>query len=470
MKIKKKREMEGIMFQKKRIATLTLGCKVNQYETDAVQELLSSAGYEIVEFQDSADVYLINTCSVTNVADRKSRQMLHRARKMNPEAVVIAMGCYVQSAAEELLQDPYVDLVVGNNKKKDIVSILEEYFRSSEKRPEVIDINDTEEYEELTIHEVSEHTRAYIKVQDGCNQFCSYCIIPFTRGRVRSRKMEDVLLEVEALAKNGYKEIVLTGIHLSSYGIDLWDRTEPDSGHMKKPVYGIEKSQLLELIQKVARIEGIERVRLGSLEPRIITKEFVTELVKVKEFCPHFHLSLQSGCDQTLQRMNRHYTCEEYKKSCELLREAFDRPALTTDIIVGFPGETQEEFDETYRYLEEIDLYEMHVFKYSRRKGTRADQMKEQVPEQEKSKRSGLLLAMTTEQKKRYEDSFLGETVDILLEEEYEENGVTYFTGHTKRYQKVAVLGESLNTNEIVMVELSGRLESGMLTGNVVFK
>ena len=334
----------------------------------------------------------------------------------------------------------------------------------------MIDINDTEEYEELTIHEVSEHTRAYIKVQDGCNQFCSYCIIPFTRGRVRSRKMEDVLLEVEALAKNGYKEIVLTGIHLSSYGIDLWDRTEPDSGHMKKPVYGIEKSQLLELIQKVAKIEGIERVRLGSLEPRIITKEFVTELVKVKEFCPHFHLSLQSGCDQTLQRMNRHYTCEEYKKSCELLREAFDRPALTTDIIVGFPGETQEEFDETYRYLEEIDLYEMHVFKYSRRKGTRADQMKEQVPEQEKSKRSGLLLAMTTEQKKRYEDSFLGETVDILLEEEYEENGVTYFTGHTKRYQKVAVLGESLNTNEIVMVELSGRLESGMLTGNVVFK
>ena len=463
-------EMEKIMLQKERrkIATLTLGCKVNKYETDAVQELLSSAGYEIVDFQEGADVYLVNTCSVTNIADRKSRQMLHRARKMNPDAIVIAMGCYVQAAADELLEDPYVDLVIGNNKKKDIVSILEEYFRSNEKRPEVIDINDTEEYEELTIHEVSEHTRAYIKVQDGCNQFCSYCIIPFTRGRVRSRKMEEVLKEVENLAKNGYKEIVLTGIHLSSYGIDLLDKVEKEDGSLRKPVYGIEKSQLLELIQKVADIEGIERVRLGSLEPRIITEEFATKLSNIKEFCPHFHLSLQSGCDATLQRMNRHYTCEDYKNSCNLLREKFDRPALTTDIIVGFPGETEEEFEETYRYLQEINLYEMHVFKYSRRKGTRADQMKDQVQEQEKAKRSSRLLEMTALQKKQYEDSFLGEQMDILTEEEYEEDGIEYVVGHTKRYQKVAIRAKGVQANEIIPVKLIGRLKSGMLFGEKI--
>ena len=455
------------MFQKKKIATLTLGCKVNQYETDAVQELLSAAGYEIVDFQQAADVYLVNTCSVTNVADRKSRQMLHRSRKMNQNAVVIAMGCYVQSAAEELLQDPYVDLVIGNNKKKDIVSILEEYFRSSEKRPEVIDINDTEEYEELTIHEVSEHTRAYIKVQDGCNQFCSYCIIPFTRGRVRSRKLEDVIKEVETLASNGYKEIVLTGIHLSSYGIDLWEQEETETGVIKKPVYGIEKSQLLELIQKVASVEGVERVRLGSLEPRIITEEFARELLNIKEFCPHFHLSLQSGCNQTLQRMNRHYTCEEYKASCDLLRQLFDRPAITTDIIVGFPGETEEEFEETYRYLEELSLYEMHIFKYSRRKGTRADQMKDQVPDQEKAKRSARLIAMTNQQKQQYEDTFLGECVEILLEEPMEYNGTHYMVGHTKRYQKVAVACSNQKENELVIVTITGRLENGMLEGIV---
>ena len=456
-----------IMEERRKVATLTLGCKVNQYETDAVQELLSAVGYEIVEFHDKADVYLVNTCSVTNMADRKSRQMLHRARKMNPEGVVIAMGCYVQSAAEELLKDPYVDLVIGNNKKKDIVTILDEYFRTNHKVQEVIDINDTEEYEELTINEVSEHTRAYIKVQDGCNQFCSYCIIPYTRGRVRSRKMEDVLKEVESLAKNGYKEVVLTGIHLSSYGIDL--REDGEELH-RKAVYGIEKSKLLELIQKVAKIEGIKRVRLGSLEPRIITEEFATELTKIDEFCPHFHLSLQSGCDETLKRMNRHYTCEEYKESCNILRKAFDRPALTTDVIVGFPGETEEEFEQTYAYLDEINLYEMHVFKYSRRKGTRADQMKDQIADPIKAKRSALLLAMSSKNQKEFEDSFLGETVEILLEEAYEEEGKKYFVGHTKRYQKVAVEGDSFRENEEVLVTLTGRLSSGMLIGTRIFE
>ena len=455
------------MKERRKVATLTLGCKVNQYETDAVQELLSAVGYEIVEFHEKADVYLVNTCSVTNMADRKSRQMLHRARKINPQGVVIAMGCYVQSAADELLKDPYVDLVIGNNKKKDIVTILDEYFRTNHKVQEVIDINDTEEYEELTIHEVSEHTRAYIKVQDGCNQFCSYCIIPYTRGRVRSRKMEDVLKEVEILAQNGYKEVVLTGIHLSSYGIDL--REEGEELH-RKAVYGIEKSKLLELIQKVAKIKGIKRVRLGSLEPRIITEEFANELTKIKEFCPHFHLSLQSGCDETLKRMNRHYTCEEYKTSCEILRKAFDRPALTTDVIVGFPGETEEEFQQTYEYLKEINLYEMHIFKYSRRKGTRADQMKNQVSDQEKAKRSALLLTMTANNQKAFEDDFLGENTEILLEEMYEEDGKQYFIGHTKRYQKVAVQGENLKENQEVLVKLTGRLASGMLTGSVVFE
>lgn len=440
------------MFPKKTVATLTLGCKVNQYETDAVQQLLQDAGYEIVEFQEGADIYLVNTCSVTNMADKKSRQMLHRAKKMNIQSVVIAMGCYVQSAAEELMKDPYVDLVIGNNKKKEIVSILSEYFKNYEKHQEVIEIDEVDEYEEMGIHQVSEHTRAYIKVQDGCNQFCSYCIIPFTRGRIRSRKLEDIIQEVEKLAQNGYREFVLTGIHLSSYGKDFEEKEQ----------------RLLTLVQEVAKIEGVSRVRLGSLEPRIITEEFVQTLVQIEEFCPHFHLSLQSGCDITLKRMNRHYSCEEYKNSCDLIRSVFDRPAITTDIIVGFPGETEEEFEETRKYLEELSLYEMHVFKFSRRKGTKADRMLDQIPEQEKTKRSQILLEMTKRQKEAYENQFIGEEVDVLLEETYDENDVSYFVGHTKRYQKVAVKGNNLQSNTIVKVKIEERLPSGLLVGNCI--
>ena len=440
------------MFPKKTVATLTLGCKVNQYETDAVQQLLQDAGYEIVEFQEGADIYLVNTCSVTNMADKKSRQMLHRAKKMNIQSVVIAMGCYVQSAAEELMKDPYVDLVIGNNKKKEIVSILSEYFKNYEKHQEVIEIDEVDEYEEMGIHQVSEHTRAYIKVQDGCNQFCSYCIIPYTRGRIRSRKLEDIIQEVEKLAQNGYREFVLTGIHLSSYGKDFEEKEQ----------------RLLTLVQEVAKIQGVSRVRLGSLEPRIITEEFVQTLVQIEEFCPHFHLSLQSGCDSTLKRMNRHYSCEEYKNSCDLIRSVFDRPAITTDIIVGFPGETEEEFEETRKYLEELSLYEMHVFKFSRRKGTKADRMLDQIPEQEKTKRSQILLEMTKRQKEAYENQFIGEEVDVLLEETYDENDVSYFVGHTKRYQKVAVKGNNLQSNTIVKVKIEERLPSGLLVGNCI--
>ena len=440
------------MFPKKTVATLTLGCKVNQYETDAVQQLLQDAGYEIVEFQEGADIYLVNTCSVTNMADKKSRQMLHRAKKMNIQSVVIAMGCYVQSAAEELMKDPYVDLVIGNNKKKEIVSILSEYFKNYEKHQEVIEIDEVDEYEEMGIHQVSEHTRAYIKVQDGCNQFCSYCIIPFTRGRIRSRKLEDIIQEVEKLAQNGYREFVLTGIHLSSYGKDFEEKEQ----------------LLLTLVQEVAKIEGVSRVRLGSLEPRIITEEFVRTLVQIEEFCPHFHLSLQSGCDSTLKRMNRHYSCEEYKNSCDLIRSVFDRPAITTDIIVGFPAETEEEFEETRKYLEELSLYEMHVFKFSRRKGTKADRMLDQIPEQEKTKRSQILLEMTKRQKEAYENQFIGEEVDVLLEETYDENGISYFVGHTKRYQKVAVKGNNLQSNTIIKVKIEDRLPSGLLVGNCI--
>lgn len=440
------------MFPKKTVATLTLGCKVNQYETDAVQQLLQNAGYEIVEFQEGADIYLVNTCSVTNMADKKSRQMLHRAKKMNIQSVVIAMGCYVQSAAEELMKDPYVDLVIGNNKKKEIVSILSDYFQNYEKHQEVIEIDEVDEYEEMGIHQVSEHTRAYIKVQDGCNQFCSYCIIPFTRGRIRSRKLEDIIQEVEKLAENGYQEFVLTGIHLSSYGKDFEEKEQ----------------LLLTLVQEVAKIKGVSRVRLGSLEPRIITEEFVRTLVQIEEFCPHFHLSLQSGCDSTLKRMNRHYTCEEYKNSCDLIRSTFDRPAITTDIIVGFPGETEEEFEETRKYLEELSLYEMHVFKFSRRKGTKADRMLDQIPEQEKTKRSQILLEMTKRQKEAYENQFIGEEVEVLLEETYDENGIAYFVGHTKRYQKVAVKGNDLQSNCIVKVKIEDRLSNALLVGNCI--
>ena len=388
-----------------------LGCKVNSYETEAMQQLLEEAGYEIVPFHEKADVYIINTCSVTNIADRKSRQMLHRAKKQNPDAVVVAAGCYVQAAAEELKADLAVDVIIGNNKKQDLVPILEEYFKDKSDSSHVIEISETHEYERLSIHKIADHTRAFLKIQDGCNQFCSYCIIPYTRGRVRSRRPDEVVAEVRELAAAGYQEVVLTGIHLSSYGVDFKEEEK--------------KENLLSLIKQVHEVEGIRRIRLGSLEPRIITEEFAQALASMPKFCPHFHLSLQSGCDKTLKRMNRHYTTEEYAAGCEILRRYFDNPAITTDVIVGFPGETEEEFEETKAFLERIGFYEMHIFKYSRRAGTRADRMPEQVPEQVKSVRSEVLLKLEKQMSKAYRESFSGKKKTVLLEEKTEIGGLS---------------------------------------------
>ncbi|RHR01892.1 tRNA (N(6)-L-threonylcarbamoyladenosine(37)-C(2))-methylthiotransferase MtaB [Clostridium sp. AF20-7] len=412
-----------------------LGCKVNSYETEAMQQLLEDAGYEIVPFREGADVYIINTCSVTNVADRKSRQMLHRAKKMNPSAAVVAVGCYVQAAGAELKKDEAVDLIVGNNQKKDLVQILDDYFADHENSGEILDIGHSQEYEELHIRRIADHTRAFIKVQDGCNQFCSYCIIPYTRGRVRSRRPEDIEHEVRGIAEAGYKEIVLTGIHLSSYGVDFKDE---------------QQENLLTLIKRLDQIPGIERLRLGSLEPRIVTREFAKELARLRTICPHFHLSLQSGCDATLKRMNRRYNAAEYQACCEILREEFDNPAITTDVIVGFPGETEEEFAETERFLKAIHFYEMHIFKYSRRAGTRAADMPDQVPEGIKSVRSDILLALEKQQSLEYRGRFLGTEEEILLEEPIEIDGTKYMMGHTRQYVKGAVPYEEGLKNKTV--------------------
>lgn len=443
----------------KKVALHNLGCKVNAYETEAMQELLEERGYEIVPFKEGADIYIINTCTVTNMADRKSRQMLHRARKMNPEAIVIACGCYVQANPEEV--DGCIDIVVGNNRKKDIVRILEEYGRSE--RPEeiteaeheriipdeknrrnvqkaVLDINHTKEYEELNLSRTAEHTRAYIKVQDGCNQFCSYCIIPYARGRVRSRSRDSVLEEVRQLAGNGYKEVVLTGIHLSSYGIDTQDT-------------------LLNLILAIHDVEGIQRIRLGSLEPRIITEEFVQAIARLPKMCPHFHLSLQSGCDATLKRMNRRYTSGEYYEKCELLRRYFRNPALTTDVIVGFPGETEEEFARSKAFVDKVNFYETHVFKYSKRAGTKAAVMENQVTDQVKTERSNELLELSRRKQAVYEEALIGTTQEVLIEEEVLHNGEKYLVGHTKEYVKIGrKMSESL-INQFINVEIESRLQ-----------
>ncbi len=410
-----------------------LGCKVNAYETEAMQQILEDAGYQIVDFGDQADVYVINTCSVTNVADKKSRQMLHRAKAKNPQAVVVATGCYVQAAADRLKEDAGVDLIIGNNKKKDLAAILEDYFAKSrgEQGSYVVDIANEGEYEELHIDRIADHTRAFIKIQDGCNQFCSYCIIPYTRGRIRSRRAADIEREVRTLAEKGYREIVLTGIHLSSYGKDLEGEAD-----------------LLDVIRLVHGIEGVDRIRLGSLEPRIITREFAQALRKLPKVCPHFHLSLQSGCESTLKRMNRHYTPDEYLERCRILREVFENPAITTDVIVGFPGETDEEFEETKEFLKKVHFYEMHIFKYSRRAGTRADRMPDQVPEPVKTARSETLLELERRMSLEYRKSFLGKTCEILLEEPEVIGGKQYMTGHTREYVRVAA--ESGSRGEII--------------------
>ena len=421
----------------KKVALHNLGCKVNAYETEAMQELLEKEGYEIVPFKEGADIYIINTCTVTNMADRKSRQMLHLAKKMNPNAIVVAAGCYVQAKSESKETDESIDIIIGNNKKQDLISILKEYQEKHDGiQKEIIDINHTKEYEELHLSKTAEHTRAYLKVQDGCNQFCTYCIIPYARGRVRSREKENVVAEVKQLVANGYQEVVLTGIHLSSYGVDL------------------QGEDLLSLILAVNEIEGLKRIRLGSLEPRIITEEFAKTISGLEKICPHFHLSLQSGCNGTLKRMNRRYTAEEYFEKCELLRKYFDNPALTTDVIVGFPGETEEEFEESRAFVEKVNFYETHIFKYSRREGTKAAVMENQVPEQIKTKRSNILLELDERKRKEYEEKFIGKTVEVLMEEEVEKEGKCYQTGHTKEYIKVALKGDENMQNQLVKIKI----------------
>lgn len=420
-----------------KVALHNLGCKVNAYETEAMQEMLETHGYEIVPFKEGADIYIINTCTVTNMADRKSRQMLHRAKKQNPNAIVVAAGCYVQAQEQAGHVDECIDIVIGNNKKKDLISILEEYQQEhGGVKKAMIDINHTREYEEMHLSKTAEHTRAYIKVQDGCNQFCTYCIIPFARGRVRSRAKEDVLREVEELAKNGYQEVVLTAIHLSSYGVDL------------------ENENLLSLIQAVHEVEGIQRIRLGSLEPRIITEEFVKTISTLPKICPHFHLSLQSGCNATLKRMNRRYTAEEYFEKCELLRKYFENPALTTDVIVGFPGETEEEFAESKAFVDSINFYETHIFKYSKRAGTKAAVMEHQIPEEIKTLRSNELLKLDECKRKQYEESFCGKTVEVLMEEQVRVDGKIMQVGHTREYMKILLETEEDLQNQIINVKI----------------
>ena len=427
---------------KKRAALHNLGCKVNAYETEAMRQLLEEDGYEIVPFEPGADVYVINTCTVTNIADRKSRQMLHKARKMNPDAIVVAAGCYVETANGGVEKDPAIDIILGNNQKNQLVSVIRDFEQKrAGKRAEEpsgvmtkkIDINHTKEYENLIIDRTENRTRADIKVQDGCNQFCTYCIIPFARGRVRSRDTQDVLQEVRALAASGCQEIVLTGIHLSSYGVDLGEGMD-----------------LTALIEAVHEVDGISRIRLGSLEPGIVTEKFAYTLAELPKVCPHFHLSLQSGCDTVLKRMNRRYTSGEFREKCELLREAFTLPALTTDVIVGFPGETEEEFAVTEEFLRQIKLYETHIFKYSKRQGTRAAVMPDQVDEQVKAFRSERLIALGEENRLAFEESWMGREAEILFEEKNTIAGKEYFTGYTKEYIRAAVLADRDYANETV--------------------
>lgn len=421
----------------KKAALHNLGCKVNAYETEAMQQMLEEAGYEIVPFSEKADVYIINTCSVTNMADRKSRQMLHRAKKLNPDSIVVGAGCYVQTSYEEALQDLSIDIVIGNNRKKDLIRCLQEYEQEHQVQDSCIDINaGQQEYEELHMTKTAEYTRAFVKVQDGCNQFCSYCIIPYARGRVRSRKIADVICEVEALAENGYQEVVLTGIHLSSFGLD-------------------HEESLLELLAAVSNIEKIKRIRLGSLEPGIITDDFVETISRMPKICPHFHLSLQSGCTSVLKRMNRKYTAEEYQEKCEILRKYYVHPAITTDIIVGFPGETEEEFQTTLEFVRTVRFYEIHVFKYSKRKGTVAAGMKDQVLETVKTERSNVLLTEAEQLKAEFVDWYQGKKVSVLFEQEVQLDGKICYEGFTPEYVKVFYPTKDNLENQIMEVVFS---------------
>lgn len=482
---------------KKTAAFLSLGCKVNSYETEAMRGMFEQAGYEIVDFKDTASVYVVNTCTVTNIADRKSRQMLHQAKKRNPEAVIAAVGCYVQAAEEVLLADSAVDLVLGNNKKSDIVLMVERFLGSKKKEELVVDINEEQDYEELNVITTMEKTRAFIKIQDGCNRFCSYCIIPYVRGRVRSRKEEEILTEIAGLVEKGYKEIVLTGIHISSYGTDFFKNEEENpeeeqltkgqvqdrtsnrtmeqgyvqdgySDGMKEQLSSEQRMPLAELILKIGQIDGIERIRLGSLEPRIITEDFCKLISEVKQFCPHFHLSLQSGSDSVLKRMNRKYSAQEYYDRVLLLKKYFELPSFTTDVIVGFPGETEEEYEETLRFVQKVGFSHIHVFKYSKRAGTKAAKMQDQIPEEVKNQRSDRLIAIAESMSKEYKSRFMGRIEKILFEEEVQMDGSIYQVGHNTRYLKLAVQSDENLTNQVLDAKINCELPDGILLCEII--
>ena len=438
------------------VAIHSLGCKVNSYEAESMEQLLKQAGYTIVPFDENitADIYIINTCSVTNIADRKSRQMLHKSKKINPDAIVVAAGCYVNADTKKAAEDNAVDIVLGNNCKINIVEALENYYKDKNNSEMVVDFKEKQEYEELKLDEVSTHTRAYIKIQDGCNQFCSYCIIPYTRGRIRSRDIDEIEEEVTKLVSKGFKEVVLTGIHLTSYGVDN------------------NKGSLLEVIMRLDKIEGLQRIRLGSLEPRVITEEFAKTLSSSKKICPHFHLSLQSGCDTVLKRMNRKYTTQEYYDKCCILRKYFNNPAITTDVIVGFPQETEEEFEATKVFLEKVHFYEMHIFKYSRRKGTVADRMEGQVDEKVKTQRSAILLELENKMSKEYRQQHIGKTEEVLIEEIVSENGKDYLMGFTPDYIRVKIacdtaLDNSEYINSIKKVYMKELSDDGIVVTGI---
>lgn len=442
----------------KNVAFHNLGCKVNSYELDGIQQDFQKAGYNIVDFAQKSDIYIINTCSVTNMADRKSRQMIHKAKKQNPESIVVALGCFVQADPEKSASDPDVDIVIGNNLKSKTREIVEDYLKNTGKDIFVQDLTQSTDYENISIDNSNEHTRAFIKIQDGCNQFCSYCIIPYVRGRIRSRDIDDIVSEVTQLTKKGYIEFVLTGIHLSSYGIQ-------SSSYNEMAGKNFTNMELLKVIDEVSKIEGVERIRLGSLEPRLITSEFINALSSNKKVCPHFHLSLQSGCDEVLKRMNRHYTTDEYKKVLELIRNTYEHPAITTDVIVGFPGETDEEFLITKDYLDEINLYEVHLFKYSRRKGTVADKMDGQLTDKIKSQRSNILSELDKANRNDFAGYYIGKTVEILLEDMEEIDGKSYMVGYTPEYVKCAVtLPDNMTEQsaEGIVVEAVGKSVSSM--------
>ena len=457
-------ELKGLRF-----AMHNLGCKVNSYEAEAMSEAILAEGATLVPFHEEADIYLINTCSVTNIADRKSRQMIHQAKERNPDAVVIATGCYVEGKKEELKKDKGIDILIGNSGKGKIVELIIAYRNAMLENDGRIEdylppVKEEGEYENLFLSKPLDRSRAFVKIQDGCNQFCSYCIIPYVRGRIRSRKIEDCLTEIERLGKEGISEIVLTGIHLSSYGLDFQNLSYEYASRNAE-----NGEALISLIEKIGEIPSIKRIRLGSLEPRVITENFVSHLKAVEEICPHFHLSLQSGAAKTLKEMNRHYTKEEFKEAVDCIRRAFPLAAITTDVIVGFPGETEEDFQESKSFIEEIGFYDMHIFKYSRRKGTRADEMKDQITEKVKKERSKVLLDLALKDSEEFRKNFIGKTTEVLIEEIRELDGISYYTGFNKEYIRFYIpvlknpsidesssLPETASTTENISLEKEG--------------